>query len=108
MLELKKRMKKHWIIVILALLLGVSPMLATEVVVADGVEVEAKTITLAFRGNSALVSNAEGLNMEIYNLTGVKIATIKIEDNESQIQLNLTKGIYMVKVGKVVRKVTIR
>ena len=105
MSELKKRMKKFWIIAFSAFLLGVSPSVATGVA---SEEIETKAITIAFRGNSVLVSNAEGLNLEIFNLTGVRISTIKIEDNESQIQLNLTKGIYMVKVGKVVRKVTIR
>ena len=107
MSELKKRMNKFWIIAFSAFLLGVSPSVATGVA-SEEIEMETKAITIAFRGNSVLVSNAEGLNLEIFNLTGVRISTIKIEDNESQIQLNLTKGIYMVKVGKVVRKVTIR
>ena len=48
-------MKKFWIIAFSAFLLGVSPSVATGVA-SEEIEMETKAITIAFRGNSVLVS----------------------------------------------------
>lgn len=53
------------------------------------------------------VSGAEGMTMEVYNLTGINIASIQIESNDANLSLNLPKGCYIFKIGKVVRKISI-
>ena len=58
-------------------------------------------------GEAVVITNAEGKTLEIYNLTGVRVARIRIDSNDKQITLNLTRGCYIMKVDKVVRKVTI-
>lgn len=54
------------------------------------------------------VTGAEGQTMEVVSLTGKKVMSLTIETPAQKIELNIPKGCYIVKVGKVVRKVSIR
>ncbi|MCR4921039.1 MAG: T9SS type A sorting domain-containing protein [Bacteroidaceae bacterium] len=65
-------------------------------------------IELTVNGTTVHVTGASGESMEIFNLTGVKVATITIDSTDKSFTLNLPKGCYILKVGKVVRKVSIR
>jgi hypothetical protein len=56
----------------------------------------------------ATIQWASGMTLEVVSLTGRAIATYKIESTSQRIELNLPKGCYILKVGKVVRKVTVR
>ncbi len=71
-------------------------------------EIEVKEITLTFEESQVHVTNATGKNLEIYNLTGVRLATFRIDSDDKTLNLNLPKGCYILKVGNVVRKVSIR
>ena len=99
-------MKRIWIIALSMLLLGAVPSIA-HMQMDEPIEAEMEAVTLTIQDNKAHISNADGKTLEIYNLTGVRVARIRIEGNEWQIALNLTRGCYIMKVGKVVRKVTI-
>ena len=99
-------MKRIWIIAISMLLLGAVPSIA-HMQTDEPIEAEMETVTLTIQDNKAHITNADGKTLEIYNLTGVRVARIRIEGNDRQIALNLTRGCYIMKVGKVVRKVTI-
>ena len=98
--------KKIWIIALSMLLLGVAPTIA-HVQMDEPLEAEMETISLTIQDNRAHITNAEGKVLEIYNLTGVRVARIRIDNNDKQIALNLNRGCYIMKVDKVVRKVTI-
>lgn len=65
-------------------------------------------ITLTVKGTTVQITGASGENVEIFNLTGVKVATIAIDSADKTFNLNLPKGCYILKVGKVVRKISIR
>ena len=54
------------------------------------------------------VSGAQGETLEVVSLTGKVVKTIAIESPAQRIELNLPKGCYILKVGKVVRKISIR
>lgn len=75
--------------------------------VAEQVEQE-RIITLSLEGNSVLVNGANGMVLEVVSLTGRRVATIKIDSPAQRVELNLPKGCYILKVGKVVRKVTLQ
>ena len=45
--------------------------------------------------------------MQIYNVAGVRVMTVKIDSSDKTYNLNLPKGCYIVKVGKIVRKISI-
>ena len=99
-------MKRIWIIALSMLLLGAVPSIA-HMQMDEPIEAEMEAVTLTIQDNKAHITNADGKTLEIYNLTGVRVARIRIEGNDKQITLNLTRGCYIMKVGKVVRKVTI-
>ena len=54
------------------------------------------------------VTNAEGQVMEVISLTGRHVMSVRIESPVQKIELtNIPKGCYIIKVGKVVRKIVI-
>ena len=77
-----------------------------EMGVAEQIEEQAPTISVD--ANTINVQNASGMTLEVVSLTGRAVATYKIEGPAQRIELNLPKGCYILKVGKVVRKITVR
>lgn len=75
---------------------------------SDAVENSLSGITLTVNGTKVHVTGANGENMEIFNLTGVKVSSISIDSADKSLTLTLAKGCYILKVGKVVRKISIR
>ncbi len=64
-------------------------------------------ITITVRGNQLRVQRADGLSLSVYNITGVKVAMHRVDGDDFSLTLNVERGIYIVKVGKVVRRITI-
>lgn len=70
---------------------------------------EISATTLSINGNTVRVNGAEGEVLRVYSLTGLEVARYTIESDDVQLNLgNLNRGYYIVKVGKVVRKISIR
>ncbi|MBO6030782.1 MAG: T9SS type A sorting domain-containing protein [Prevotella sp.] len=65
-------------------------------------------IAMTIDGNAVTISGAQGLKLIVVSLTGRQIAEYRIDSPAQRIELNLTKGCYVLKVGNVVRKVSIR
>lgn len=65
-------------------------------------------INITVTRSTVNVVGAEGLTLEVVSLTGRKVATIKIESPAQRVELNIPKGCYILKIGTVVRKVSIR
>lgn len=54
------------------------------------------------------VTNAEGKVLEVISLTGRHVMSVRIESPSQRIELtNIPKGCYIIKVGKVVRKIVV-
>ncbi|SEM66809.1 Por secretion system C-terminal sorting domain-containing protein [Prevotella sp. ne3005] len=86
-----------------------APVLAVPVMMElMAVEQIDSEVTMVVEGNTVTVNGAEGLVLEIISLTGRKVAQYEINSPSQRIELNLTKGCYVFKIGKVVRKVAIR
>ena len=85
-----------------------TPVFATEMTDNDGIETSVSAITIVASGNTVKVTGANGEDIEIFNLTGTKVATIKKDTSGKTYSANLPKGCYLVKIGKVVRKISIR
>lgn len=65
-------------------------------------------ITINVNGSNIRISNASGKILEIYNITGVKIASYKIDSSDKTISLgHLSKSCYILKIGNIVRKISI-
>lgn len=99
-------MKKILVIMLSMFLLWNAPSVAY-MQPDEGVECEMEAIAISFQNNRLHVTNAEGKYLEIFNLTGVRSARIRIDSNDKYITLNLPRGCYLMKVDKIVRKVSI-
>lgn len=86
---------------------GVPTMASAEASVLI-IEQESQRITVSVSGSVLRVSGADGEVLHIYNVTGVRVMSIKVDGYEKCYTLNLPKGCYIVKIGKTVRKITIR
>lgn len=100
-------MKKIFII---ALTLGMAfaPMSMLAQSERDGIEMSVSGITLSITGGNVHIVGANGEVMEVFNLTGAKVATIRIDSSDKTFALNLPKGCYLIKVGKIVRKISVQ
>ncbi|MBR1402157.1 MAG: T9SS type A sorting domain-containing protein [Prevotella sp.] len=72
------------------------------------IEQDNQGITITVQDNVLHVTNANGQMLFIYNVTGVRVMSIKIEGADKRVELNLPKGCYIVKVGNTVRKISLK
>lgn len=72
------------------------------------IEQEIQQAAISLQDNTLHVTGASGQMMYVYNVAGVRVMSIKVEGADKRIELNLPKGCYIVKVGKTVRKISIR
>lgn len=71
-------------------------------------QIEEQSINITVEQSSLHITGAAGQMLEIVSLTGKPVAKIRIESPAQRIELNIPKGCYILKVGTVVRKVSIR
>lgn len=102
-------MKKNVLtIMFFSMLLGTIPLqvlAATNVEIIDN-DFQQVSITVS-TGGVLHISGANGQVLQVYNVLGVKVASIKVEGNDKRIELPLKSGCYIVKVGDVVRKISV-
>ena len=80
-----------------ALLTGIPTMSLAAI---DIVDQEPMTVVISQTTNNTLhIVNANGDMVSIYNVAGKCIKTFRVEGQDRQYELNLPKGIYIVKVG---------
>jgi hypothetical protein len=65
-------------------------------------------ITITVVQSAVIVSGAQGELLEVVSLTGKKVLEVKVDSPSQRVELNSLKGCYILKVGKVVRKITLR
>ena len=65
-------------------------------------------IVISVSGQTVTVSGAQGQTLEVISLTGRCVMSAKIDGPVQRIDLNVPKGCYILKIGKVARKVTVR
>lgn len=100
---------KSIILAILAILLASAPAMAESSSNSDLYSQSATAETRFYvSGQNVRVQNGSNQMLEIYNLTGVKVASFRVDSEDKTVSLNLPKGVYIIKVGKVVRKISLR
>jgi len=100
-------MKKFYIIT-LTLAMAFAPLTIMAEPASDGIEMSVSGISLSIKDGNVHIVGANGEVMEIFNLTGTKVATVRIDSNDKTFALNLQKGCYLIKVGKIVRKISVQ
>ena len=106
------RMKRIVIIVsaVLALALFVPTKASSSVLkeyVAGIMVLQDSEVTITYSQGSVYVTGGEGLTIEVVSLTGNKVYEEVITSPSQKFDLNIPKGCYIVKVGQVVRKVSV-
>ena len=99
-------MKKLWILIVMTAFIAL-PAVSMEQQ-DDVIEDEMQSVNIVMKDGNVKVTNAMGQKLEIFNLAGMKITTVALENDEASIKLNLTRGCYILKVGKTVRKVNMK
>jgi hypothetical protein len=104
-------MQKRLLIIATAISLAFAiPAQAITMIAEMGVaeQVEETTPTIKLDKNAVTVQGGNGMVLEVVSLTGKAVASYKIEGPAQRVELNLPKGCYILKVGKTVRKITLR
>lgn len=88
--------------------MAASPMVMTfDMGIGEQVEQE-RNVALSIENSVVRVNGATGMTLEVVSLTGRPVSNVRIDSPAQRIELNLPKGCYILKVGKVVRKVTLK
>lgn len=92
------------------LCLMAAPITATSLFLdpAPAAQVDGASITISVEGKTVIVTGAQGKVLQVISLTGNILESYNIESPNERVNLNLTKGCYILKVDKVVRKVSIQ
>ena len=99
-------MKKYLFFFLLATLTAL-PLAAAEENAKEEIENDIAPVSINVKGTQVHVSGAEGKVLEIFNLAGVRVASVRIDSNDKTLSLNLGRGCYLLKVDKIVRKISI-
>lgn len=101
----------------ISLALGLAMILMAAPAMAAPVELEpteisaavpdAQEINLTVSGSNIRVTGASKQTLVIYYITGTKAASYTIETDDQTFTTSLNKGVYLCKIGKFVRKVSI-
>lgn len=75
----------------------------------EGPETEVTEMKMVVLGVNVRVLGANGETLNVFNLAGVQVASYRIDSSDKTVNLNkLGKGCYILKVGNIARKVSIR
>ena len=86
-----------------------APRVADALPAIEIIDNEIQKISITVNEESVIrITGAAGQELSIYNITGVRVMNLKIDGADRSYSLNLPKGCYIVKVGKMVRKISIR
>ena len=71
-------------------------------------QIDEPNINITVNQSTLNITGASGQVLEVVSLTGKLVATFRIDSPAQRVELNIPKGCYILKIGKVVRKVSIR
>ena len=89
------------------MLLNVPSVMAQDIQKTQ-IENEQLPVTVSVIGSTINVKNAQNLVMEVYDITGKKVASIRIESNDKTYELSVPRGCYIIKIGSMARKVYLK
>lgn len=104
-------MKYIILIKLLVLTLSLVVTMPLKTIAASNTEIidnDYQEISITVSSSSLHVVGANGLTLYIYNVTGMQVLSLKVDGLDRRFDINLPKGCYIVKVGKAVRKISIR
>ena len=77
-------------------------------IIENDIQPNGDNVSISIEGTAVRVTGANGQVLYVYNVAGVRIQSVKVEGSDKHLDLNLKKGCYILKVGKTVRKVSLK
>lgn len=68
---------------------------------------EVGDVRMTVQGKLVKLQNAQGEILEVFDVTGKKVLSVRIDSADKTISLNLRKGCYILRVAKQTRKISI-
>lgn len=65
-------------------------------------------IGISYYNGALHITGAAGLSVSVYNIVGQKVYEGRIDSSDKRIELNLPANCYIVKVGSVARKISVK
>ena len=95
---------------LLFLVLGVMSMTSSAAVSfnIESLEQDNSAPSIVMIENTLHVSGANGQTLQVYNVAGICILNFKVDGMDKRFDLPLPKGVYIVKIGKIVRKISVK
>lgn len=101
-------MVKHLRILFLVLLTTLmAPQVMAFADVPAVVDNSADDVSLVLVGRTLHVRGGSGQMLQVFNVAGQPVLSVRIDVPEKQIDLSLGRGCYIVKVGNVARKIVL-
>ena len=102
-------MTKHLLTILLAglMMLGVQTSVQADPIVEVS-SIDFGQVTINYNNGVLHITGATGLTVSVYNIVGQKVYEGKIDGNDKRIELSLPSNCYIVKVGTVARKISIK
>jgi hypothetical protein len=100
--------KKILTIILAGVLLIGMPTVVVAGTAIEIIEQEVQQPTVTISGNTLHVVGANDQVLQIYNVAGVCVMSFRVEGPDRHYELNLPKGCYIIKVGKTVRKISVK
>lgn len=102
-------MTKHLYSILLAgiMLMGMQASAKADPIIEVN-NIDLNQVVINYSNGSLHVMGAAGLTMTVYNIVGQKVYEAKIDSNDKRIELSLPSNCYIVKVGTVARKISIK
>lgn len=84
---------------------GNSSIYAEGDALTEGIINNEEEVIITLQGRDLNVKHAAGKTLEIFSVTGSRIATYRIDTSDKTVKFN--RGCYIVKVGNIARKITV-
>ena len=101
-------MKKILLLAFATTIMASAPLAVNANPAIEITENDFQNVTITVYESTLRVTGANGQTLQIYNVAGVCVMNFKVEGADRKYDLNIPKGCYIVKVGKTVRKISIR
>lgn len=102
-------MKKYILAILVLFGVGtaIMPVKSNAAIIIETIDGDFGNVSISVSGSTLHVTGANGQFLSIFNVAGVKVQSFKVEGNDKHYELSLRRGCYIIKVGKIVRKVSI-
>ena len=105
------KLSKRIIIAGFALTIAFAPAVGQSAASAETtaeLSAEVNEVRFYVTGSNVRIVNSAKQTLQVYSLTGSQVASYRIDSEDKTFSLNLPKGIYILKVGDIARKIALR